>query len=266
MRTGGLVIVLSASPTACDEPVCADVRTQLRSRYEPYGDRCDEASQCLSGSCDMGRTGACKCDADSQCRSALCLDGLCANPDHDRRLSPALGERGEQVQPLCPGVSPAARRQSPDCADVLFFLEKAGCAACDSASLILCACRSGGALHACLIDAAAAARASVEDELADAQTRLCEDQARTAQCRDHLGPIGAQCGDAQAGRQECQSGLCRDVDTGNNASEEGDHPLDWVCLDACATDSDCPQEWICDLDAPLFDAPTGYPHMCRKRP
>ncbi len=252
----------------CDDPICDDLRAELRSRYEPYGDPCDEGPDCPSGACDTGRTSVCRCESDGECRSGLCLDSLCANPDHDLRLTPGLAERGAEVQALCPGTDRAARRQAADCADVLAFLEKAGCAACDEASLRLCACRGGGALHACLLQAAGAARSApdADSDLGDAQVRICEVQAEDLRCDDHLGAISSPCADAAAGPAECRSGLCRDSDPANNSGPTGDHPDDWICVDSCATDLDCPKGFVCDPSTALADPPPGPPYTCRRRP
>ena len=271
LRTLKLALALlpvAAALAGCEEAACPDLRSALRSRYEPYGDPCAQGDDCMSGTCDGGRTGACRCESDVQCRSGLCLDSVCANPDHDRRLTPGLGERGANVQALCPGADRAARRQSPDCADVLAFVEEIGCSACDEASLRICSCRSGGASHACLLRAAAAARSlpDADSDLGQAQQRICETQARDLSCADHLGDIDAPCGEAAAGPAQCRSGLCVDSDPSNNTAPEGDHPNDWLCVEPCKEDLDCPEGFDCDPRTPQLDPPAGPPRTCRRRP
>lgn len=169
-----------------------------------------------------------------------------------------------QVQALCPGTDRAARQEAPECGKVLAFLEAPGCSACDEAALLVCACRTGGALHLCLRHAAGLDGVPLTGD--EAQTALCEAQAETVVCSDLLGPVGAACGDASAGPQECLSGLCRDADPANNSGEDGDRPDDWRCVDPCANDLDCARGWICDRQIPLADPPAATPFTCRKSP
>jgi len=96
--------------------------------------------------------------------------------------------------------------------------------------------------------------------LTEAQTTLCRRQAEGLDCANHLGPANAPCG-ADA---ECRSGQCEDGDPANNVEATGDNPEDWVCVDPCATDMDCPTGWSCDPGRPLVDALPGAPYTCRK--
>ena len=125
--------------------------------------------------------------------------------------------------------------------------------------MALCACRSGAALHDCLLSAAGLT-SPTDGPLKEAQNTLCERQAEGLDCAGHLGPADAPCGIDD----ECRSGRCEDQDPTNNLGPEGDDPRDWVCVDPCATDMDCPTGWSCDSARPLRSPVAGAPFKCRK--
>ena len=196
----------------------------------------------------------CRCEADSECLSGLCLDALCANPDHDVRLTPSLATQGSPVRPLCPGFDRSGRLQDSDCADVLAFLESAVCSECDEASVRLCGCRTGDGLHECLLRAA---RDSGEGD-----PTLCAAEAEGLDCDHRRGPAGAPCG----ADSECRSGVCLDEDPDNNSDANGDDPRDWRCADLCATDRDCLDGWVCDVGASApARATVDLAHLCVRR-
>ena len=223
----------------CGERECRGLEDSLLSRYDPYADRCTTGDDCTFGTCDTSATGVCRCEHDAHCSSGLCLSGLCANPGHDRRLTPGLSDPGVRLRPVCQEFLPARRSRNTDpaCNEVLALLEADACHVCDEAALLLCACRTGAALHECLVSLAVSRRESGGPPDDEASWILCEDQAAHTECAAHRGPPGSPCGGTAAGPDECLSGACRDRDPENNASPAGDDPRDWLCAEGLRNDN-----------------------------
>ncbi len=231
-RPGWLLVAFSLICAAgCGDRECRALKASLLARYDPYADRCSTGGDCTSGACDTSGAGVCRCERDEHCDSRLCLSGLCANPAHDLRLTPGLVDSGVPLRPVCDAFLPGRRTANTDpaCNEVLALLEDPACHVCVEAALVLCACRTGAALHECLAALATHLRVAGGPPDDDDSVILCEDQVAHTDCVAHRGPAGAACGGAQAGIAECVSGRCVDRDPGNNAS--GDDPRDWVCAE-----------------------------------
>ena len=228
-----LLAVAAALGSGCGDRECRSLKDSLLARYDPYADRCATGGDCSFGTCDTSGTGVCRCERDGHCDSGLCLSGLCANPAHDRSLTPGLSDLGVRLRSVCAEFLPARRSRNvdPACNEVLALLEADACHACDEAALLLCGCRTGAALHECLVTlmtTRAESGGPPEDRTSEV---LCEDQVARTECAAHRGLGGAACGGPTAGTGECLSGVCRDRDPANNASTEGDDPRDWICAE-----------------------------------
>ena len=263
-----LAISTASAAVACEGRECRALKAQLLARYDAYADRCASGADCRLGRCDTPGTGVCGCESDAQCESGLCLTARCANPTHDRRLTPGLADRGLPVRPVCQAFLRAARDANvdPACNAVFALLEAEDCHVCDEAAYRLCACRTGAALHECLVALAFGREAAGGPPDDEDSVLLCEDQVVNTACVAHKAPPGAACGGFEAGVAECRSGICRDHDPVNNDSASGDDPRDWVCADPCAADDDCLSGWRCDTAEALRGAPAARPFTCRLAP